>query len=168
MMNSRVVEVWVGLFVALGMAALFTLAMRVSNLDLFSEEGGYRLTARFENVSGLKARAPVTIAGVKVGRVVSIGFDPDYFQAIVTLELDPHYNQIPVGSSANILTAGLLGEKYVGLAMGSGFDFGEEPSPTGAVSYLADGGELVNNQSAIVLEQLISKFLFSKADSGGM
>jgi phospholipid/cholesterol/gamma-HCH transport system substrate-binding protein len=165
MLNTRSIEIWVGIFVAMGMAALFMLAMQVSHLNLFEERDGYRVTARFDNISGLKERAPVTIAGVKVGRVASIDYDPEYYQAIVTLEIEPTHDTIPLGSSANILTSGLLGEKYIGLSMGGGFDFSQDPDADAEFGYLAEGGELVNNQSSIVLEQLIGKFLFSRGDS---
>jgi phospholipid/cholesterol/gamma-HCH transport system substrate-binding protein len=154
MMNSRSVEIWVGLFVAAGMAALFMLAMQVSNLSLASDDVGYDVTARFENIGGLKVRSPVTMAGVRVGRVSHIGFDPLTFEAVVTLHISSQYDQLPADTSANIFTAGLLGEQYVGL------------DPGGDMEVLEQGSEIMLTQSALVLEQLIGQFLFSKASEG--
>lgn len=154
MMHSRTVEIWVGLFIAAGMAALFMLAMQVSNLTVVSNDEGYVVTARFENISGLKVRAPVTMAGVRVGRVTDVGFDPQTFEAIVSMRIDREFNQLPADTSASIFTAGLLGEQYVGLEAG------------GEMEYLENGSEIVLTQSALILEQLIGQFLFSKASEG--
>lgn len=154
MMHSRTVEIWVGLFVAAGLAALFMLAMQVSNLSMVNDDVGYDVTARFENIGGLKVRSPVTMAGVRVGRVSDIGFDPQTFEAVVTLHISSHYDQLPADTSANIYTAGLLGEQYVGL------------EPGGDMEVLEQGSEILLTQSAIVLEQLIGQFLFSKAEGG--
>ena len=154
MMQSRTVEIWVGLFIAAGMAALFMLAMQVSNLTVVSNDAGYEVTAKFENISGLKVRSPVTMAGVRIGRVTHIGFDPQTFEAVVTLNISNQYNQLPADTSASIFTAGLLGEQYVGL------------EPGGEMEVLKDGSEIMLTQSALILEQLIGQFLFSKASEG--
>jgi phospholipid/cholesterol/gamma-HCH transport system substrate-binding protein len=153
---SKTTEIWVGLFVAIGLVALFFVAIQVSNLgELRTAKDSYRVTARFENVGGLKVRAPVSVGGVTVGRVSDISFDNKTYEAVVEMRIDPAYNTLPVDTSASILTAGLLGEQYVGLA------------PGGSDERLKDGDELELTQSAIVLEQVISRFLFNKAESGG-
>ncbi|MEN8170268.1 MAG: outer membrane lipid asymmetry maintenance protein MlaD [Pseudomonadota bacterium] len=154
MMQSRSVEIWVGLFVAAGLAALFMLAMQVSNLSMLGDDAGYDVTARFENIGSLKIRSPVTMAGVRVGRVSNIGFDPQTFEGVVTLHISSNYDQLPADTSANIFTAGLLGEQYVGL------------EPGGEEEMLEQGSEIMLTQSALVLEQLIGQFLFSKASEG--
>jgi phospholipid/cholesterol/gamma-HCH transport system substrate-binding protein len=154
MMQSRTVEIWVGLFIAAGMAALFMLAMQVSNLTVVSSDEGYTVTAKFDNIGGLKVRSPVTVAGVRVGRVSNIGFDPNTFQAVVSLNISNQYNGLPLDTSASIFTAGLLGEQYIGL------------EPGGDMEMLSDGDELMLTQSALVLEQLIGQFLFSKSSEG--
>ncbi len=154
MMHSRSVEIWVGLFVAAGMAALFVLAMQVSNLSKGGDEEGYEVVARFENIGGLKERAPVTMAGVRVGRVSHIGFDPRSFEAVVTLNIYGSYDRLPADTSANIYTAGLLGEQYVGL------------EPGGDEEVLKQGSEIMLTQSSVVLEQLIGQLLFSKTAEG--
>ncbi len=151
MMQSRSIEIAVGLFVAAGMAALFMLAMKVSNLSAFQESGGYTLVARFENIGGLTVRAPVKMAGVTIGRVKEISFDSLTYQAVVKMNIEPSYNTLPTDTSASILTAGLLGEQYIGLDAG------------GDIRYLKDGGEIKLTQSALVLEQMVGQFLFSKA-----
>lgn len=153
-MSRRIIEIWVGFFVALGIVAIFILAMQVSNLNLFKSGDGYRVNARFENISGLKSRAPVTVAGVKVGEVADIRYDSDTFEAIVTLNIEKQFNQLPLDTGANIYTAGLLGEKYIGL------------EPGGEEEVLVEGSELMLTQSSIVLEKLISQFLFSQGDKG--
>jgi phospholipid/cholesterol/gamma-HCH transport system substrate-binding protein len=148
-------EIWVGVFVAAGIAALFMLAMRVSNLSAAIETGGYSVTAHFDNIAGLKERSPVTMAGVTVGRVTAIGFDPAAFRAVVTLRISGRYDNLPADTSASILTSGLLGEKYVGL------------EPGGSDEVLKEGSEIELTQSSLVLENLIGQFLFSKAQEGG-
>lgn len=156
MLHSRIVETWVGLFVALGLVALFFLAMEVSNLgEITSSQKGYRLTAHFENTGNLKVRAPVSMAGVTIGRVTSIQFDKKTYQAVVEMHINPEYDNLPSDSSASILTAGLLGEQFVGL------------TPGGLEDYLKDGEEIELTQSAVVLEQLISRFMFNKAEGKG-
>jgi phospholipid/cholesterol/gamma-HCH transport system substrate-binding protein len=154
MLQSRAVEIWVGFFVAIGLVALFFLAMQVSNLSDLNMEDGYRIIARFENSGSLKERSPISIAGVRIGRVSKIWFDEDRFQAVVEMNIDPQYNKLPVDTSASILTAGLLGEQYVGLKSG------------GSEEFLKDGDEIELTQSAIVLEEVIGRFLFSKAEGG--
>lgn len=155
MFHSRSVEIWVGVFIAAGMAALFMLAMQVSNLSAATETGGYEIKAKFQNISGLKERAAVMVAGVKVGRVTDIGFDPKTFEAVVTLHIGDDYKILPTDTSASILTSGLLGEKYVGL------------EPGGDEEVLKDGDSIHLTQSAVILEQLIGQLLYSKASEGG-
>ena len=154
-MYSKTVEIGVGLFVALGLAALLMLAMKVSNLAELTAPDGYQVTARFENIGGLKVRAPVTMGGVRMGRVTHISFDDKSYEAVVQFSVDPRYVRIPLDSSASIFTAGLLGEQYIGLDAG-----GDE-------AFLAEGGEITLTQSAIVLEQVIGQFLYNKAADGG-
>jgi len=154
-MESKTVQVAVGVFIAAGIAALFMLAMKVSNLSTFTAQDGYELTARFDNVGGLKVRAPVTMAGVRIGRVASITFDQKTYEAVVRLDMEPQYNKIPDDSSASILTSGLLGEQYVGL------------QPGAEDKYLQAGGEVKYTQSALVLERLVGQFLFNKAEGDG-
>ena len=154
MLQSKTVEIGVGLFVALGLAALFMLAMKVSNLAAFAGDGGYQVTARFENIGGLKVRSPVTMAGVRVGRVQAIEFDDTTYQAVVTLGIQERYRRIPLDTTASIFTSGLLGEQYVALDAG-----GEE-------EYLQEGSEILLSQSALILEQVVGQFLFSKAAEG--
>jgi len=146
-MTSRTTEIWVGLFVAAGLAALFMLAMKVSNLNTYQTGPTYEVTARFEDVSGLKERSPVTMAGVRIGRVKRIEFDDQALQAVVTLAIDKRHNRLPRDTSASIYTAGLLGEKYVALEAG-----GEEES-------LKNGDEIRLTQDSMVLEKLIAKFI---------
>lgn len=149
MMHARHIEIAVGAFVAAGMAALFLLAMQVSNLSVVGSDDGYQVSARFDNISGLKVRAPVTVAGVRVGRVSAVEFDPNTYQALVTMRIYPRYNQLPLDTSASIFTSGLIGEQYVSL------------EPGGDMEFLREGSELILTQSALVLEQLIGQFLFS-------
>lgn len=146
-MTTRTTEIWVGIFVAAGLAALFMLAMKVSNLASYSGDEGYEITARFEDVSGLKVRSPVTMSGVRIGRVKQITFDDQALQAIVVMEIEPHHNLLPKDTSASIYTAGLLGEKYVGLEAG-----GDEQS-------LVQGDEIKLTQDSLVLEKLIGQFV---------
>ncbi|MEO5573814.1 MAG: outer membrane lipid asymmetry maintenance protein MlaD [Gammaproteobacteria bacterium] len=154
MLRQRTVEITVGLFILAGIAALLVLALKVSNLGAFSGAiDGYHLTAKFENVGGLKPRSPITIAGVLVGRIESIGFDSATQQAVVNLNISKDY-KLSADTSASIFTAGLLGEQYLGL------------EPGGDERMLKDGDEIKLTQSALVLEQLIGQFLFSKAADG--
>lgn len=156
-MTRRSMDILVGLFVLAGIAALFFLALRAANLGSFVVRDGYVLRANFDNIGGLKERAPVRSAGVVVGRVDSIDFDTRIFQADVRMSLDSRY-QFPRDSSVKILTAGLLGEQYIGIEAGA-----EE-------KVLGDGDKVSLTQSAVVLENLISQFLYGRAadgDTGG-
>jgi phospholipid/cholesterol/gamma-HCH transport system substrate-binding protein len=144
-----------GLFVLLGFAALAFLLTQTTDLEEYGRQAGYSVTARFQDVAGLKPRAPVTMAGVNIGRVESIEFDGDRLDALVTLRIDARFDRIPDDSDASILTAGLLGSKYVGIGAG------------GSETYLGEQGEIEITQSAIVLEKLVSKFLFSQAEKSG-
>ncbi len=147
-------DVWVGLFVMIGAAALLFLALKSGNLLSLSFAETYPVTARFDNIGGLKVRAAVKSAGVVVGRVESIGFDDKTFQASVTMQLEKRF-AFPKDSSAKILTSGLLGEQYIGLEVG------------GDVKNLASNDVITQTQSAVVLENLISQFLFNKAADSG-
>jgi phospholipid/cholesterol/gamma-HCH transport system substrate-binding protein len=149
-MERTTIDLWFGAFVAAGFAALLVLAFKVGNLGGERPAETYRVEVRFDNIGGLKVRAPVRSAGVLVGRVADIRFDNDRYQASVALELDRRYS-FPKDTSAAILTSGLLGESYVGLDAG-----GEE-------RMLAEGDRINLTQSAVVLEKLIGQFLFSKA-----
>lgn len=152
-MQKKSFDVWVGLFVLLGAAALFFLAMKAGNMSSLSFSETYPVVTKFDNIGGLKPRAPVKSAGVVVGRVADIRFDDKSFQALVTLNLETRY-KFPKDTSAKILTSGLLGEQYIGL------------EPGGDTNNLAAGDRIKMTQSAIVLENLISQFLYSKAAEG--
>ena len=150
MQQTRSVELGTGLFVLFGMAALFFLTTQTTGSNNFSTSDGYEVTARFENVGSLKDRAPVAMSGVTIGRVTSVEFDPQGLDAVVTFVIDSQFDQIPDDSDASILTAGLLGSQYIGL------------QPGGSDLYLEDGSEIQFTQSAIIIENLISKYLFSQ------
>lgn len=152
-MERTTIDLWFGAFVAAGFAALLVLALKVGNLGSERANETYRVEARFDNIGGLKVRAPVRSAGVLVGRVADIRFDNERYQANVTLALDKRYS-FPKDTSASILTSGLLGETYVGLEAG-----GDEKK-------LASGDRITITQSAVVLEHLIGQLLFSKAQEG--
>ena len=152
-MQRKSLDLWVGLFVLLGAAALVFLALKVGNMSSLSFAPTYAVTTKFDNIGGLKPRAPVKSAGVVVGRVADIRFDDKTFQAVVTLNLESGY-KFPKDSSAKILTSGLLGEQYIGL------------EPGGDTNNLAAGDRIKMTQSAVVLENLISQFLYSKAAEG--
>ena len=141
-------ELGAGLFILLGFAALFFLATQTTNVESYIDDRGYRVTATFEDVAGLKERAPVTMAGVTIGRVEKIVFDPEGLNAVVTMRIGPEFDRIPDDSDASILTAGLLGSKYVGIG------------PGGSETYLRDNSQIELTQSAIVLENIIGKLLF--------
>ena len=149
MQQTRSVEIGTGLFVLLGLAALFFLTTQTTGSENFSGSDYYTVTARFDNVGSLKDRAPVAMSGVTIGRVTGIRFDPDPLDAEVTFIIDSQYDRIPDDSDASILTSGLLGSQYIGLQAG------------GSDLFLKDGGEIEFTQSAIVIETLISKYLFS-------
>ena len=146
-------DVWVGLFVMLGAVALVFLALQAANLLSLNFQSGYRVTARFDNIGGLKPKAAVRSGGVVVGRVAGISFDDERYQARIDLDMDARF-KFPKDSSLKILTSGLLGEQYIGIEAGF-----EETN-------LADGDTVTATQSAVVLENLISQFLFSKAAEG--
>lgn len=147
-------DIWVGLFVLLGGAALLFLALQSANLLSLNFQTGYQITARFENIGGLKPKAAVRSAGVVVGRVQSITFDDKTFQASVLLEMEKRF-AFPKDSSFKILTSGLLGDQYVGIEAGA-----DEKN-------LAEGDVVTATQSAVVLENLIGQFLYGKAEEGG-
>jgi len=153
-MRKSAIDVWVGIFVAIGLLAALFLALKVGNMNAVSFQPTYTITARFDNIGGLKPRAPVKSAGVVVGRIADIRFDDKTYQATVTMTLERSY-QFPKDSSAKILTSGLLGEQYVGLEAG------------GSDQMLAQGNMITQTQSAVVLENLISQFLYNKAADGG-
>jgi phospholipid/cholesterol/gamma-HCH transport system substrate-binding protein len=152
-MNRSTIDLWVGVFVVAGIAGLLFLALKVGNLASFSTSQTYLVIAKFANIGGLKVRAPVKSAGVVVGRVADIRFDPETYEAIVSLNIDTQY-PFPRDTTAKILTSGLLGEQYVGLEAG------------GDGVMLKNGDRLRLTQSAVVLENLISQFLFNKAAEG--
>ena len=145
--KNRSLEIGTGLFVLLGFAALgfLTTQLPASGVRLHSDADSYQVTARFDNVGDLKVGAPVTMAGVRIGRVTGVAFDPSDFKAVVTLAIERRYNQIPDDSDAAIQTSGLLGAKYVGLGAG------------GSNTYLANGTQIQVTQSALVLENLVNK-----------
>ncbi len=153
-MNRKATDSWVGLFVLIGFLAIAFLALKAGNLASFSTSASYNVSAKFDNIGGLKPRAPVKSAGVVVGRVAGIGFDDKNYQAVVTLALDTRF-KFPKDSSAKILTSGLLGEQYIGLEAG------------GDTANLSEGTPIKMTQSAVVLENLISQFLYGKANEGG-
>ncbi len=152
-MNRTVLDLWVGFFVALGIAAVLFLALKVGNLSAAHLSQTYTLEAHFDNIGGLKVRGPVRSAGVLVGRISDIRFDPENYDAVVTMQIDGRY-RFPRDTFASIFTAGLLGEQYIG------FDAG------GDEKMLQAGDVIRKTQSAVVLEKLISQFLFSKAAGG--
>ena len=151
MRQTRAIELGTGLFVLLGFAALFFLVTQITNREFGLGNDGYRVRASFEQIGGLKAGAPVSMSGVTIGRVETIAYDFDEYKARVTMRIDSRFDRIPDDSDAGIFTAGLLGGQYVGIG------------PGGSETFLADGDQMHFTQSAIVLEDLISKFLFSKA-----
>ena len=147
MRQTRSVEIGTGLFVLLGMSALFFLTTQTTGGDDFKADSVFTIEARFENIGSLRVRAPVTMSGVTIGRVTSVSFDPQTLEAVVHFVIDSRYDQIPDDSDASILTSGILGSQYIGLQAG------------GSDMYLEDGSEILFTQSAIVLENLIGKFL---------
>jgi phospholipid/cholesterol/gamma-HCH transport system substrate-binding protein len=153
MSQNNTQDTLVGLFVAASIAGLFFLALQVSNLSSFSEQKGFTVFARFENSGGLKVKSPVSAAGVKVGQVSKITFDPKTFDSVVEMRIYSQYNNIPSDVTASIYTAGLLGEQYVGLGIGGG-----------SGEYLKQNSEIEITNSAIILEKAISQFLFKQAE----
>lgn len=146
------IELSVGIFVGIGLAAFFMLAMQVSNLSNLTSDGTYQVDARFENVGGLKPKSAVKVGGVRVGQVESIDYDSTTFEAIVKLNIDEKYNQFPRDTIASIYTSGLLGDQFVGL------------EPGGDEVLLKNNDEISHTQSAMVLEQIIGQFLFSQSE----
>ena len=153
MMTRKELDLWVGIFAVIGIGAMLFLSLKVANLASFSAADTYQIQAKFENIGSLKVRAPVKSAGVVVGRVSEIHFDNESFEAVVTLNIDGRF-KFPKDSSAKIMTAGLLGEQYIGL------------SPGGDSANLKGGDTLKLTQSAVVLENLIGQFLYNKAAEG--
>jgi len=152
MRPSRAIDISTGLFVFLGFAAMAFLVTQITSKEVAIRSDSYRLKAQFENVGGLKPGAPVTMSGVTIGRVEKIIYDMSLFKAVVTLRIDDHFNRIPKDSDASILTSGLLGGQYIGL------------TPGGSEEVFKNGDRVEFVQDAIVLENLISKFLFSQAE----
>ncbi len=153
MRTSRSTNIVVGLFLLFGIAAFMALALQVSTITgLGDGKNGYDVTAKFTNIGGLNVRAPVTLAGVLIGRVTKIAIDRASYEAVVTLRINAEYNDLPEDSSASILTSGLIGEQYIGI------------DPGGAPDYLKNGSTIQITQSALVLEQLIGKFLTTTAE----
>ena len=151
-MQNRTLEIGVGLFLLAGLLALLLLALRVSGLTVGSANDTYKVYAHFENIAGLTVRAKVTMAGGTIGQVTAIDLDRDSYTGRVTLALDDSVDNLPIDSTASILTAGLLGEKYVGISVG-----GDE-------EVLADGATIYDTQSSLVLEDLIGKFLLNSVN----
>lgn len=147
MKRQAKIEIWVGAFVMMSVAALLMIAFQVSNFSGFKQQQTYEVTALFDNIGGLKVRAPVKLSGVVIGRVTDISVDPISFKAKVSMQIAQAYNELSEDSSASILTSGLLGDQYIGIGVG------------GSEDYLAQGSQIEFTQSAIVLEDLIGQFL---------
>ncbi len=152
MQHTNTQDTLVGLFVAAGIVGLFFLALQVSNLSSFTKHDSYIVTAHFENSGGLKVKSPVSAAGVKIGRVSAIRFDPKTYESVVQMSIDSQYNTLPDDTTASIFTAGLLGEQYVNLDAG------------GSDEHLKNGGKIEITQSAIILEKALGQFLFKSAE----
>jgi len=155
MMEKRALEFWVGVFVLAGILALIMLAFKVGNLTSSDVSNAYTVEAKFENIGGLKVKSPVTMAGVRIGRVTGVSFDKKTYQAVVELSIDGRYKNIPDDSSASILTSGLLGEQYIGIA------------PGGSDDYLKQGDRILLTQSALVLENLIGQVMVKLTSDSG-
>jgi len=154
-MKTRALELSVGLFVVLGLVAFVLLALRVSGLTFESNTETYKVYAYFDNVAGLTSRAKVSMAGVNIGKVSKVELDPNNYMGKVTMEIDKKIDNLPKDSTALVLTAGLLGEKYIGISIG------------GDDEIIQDGDEIFDTQSALVLEELIGKFLMSSINNKG-
>ncbi|MGZ8151634.1 MAG: outer membrane lipid asymmetry maintenance protein MlaD [Methylovulum sp.] len=152
MQKTNTQDTLVGLFVAAGVVGLFFLALQVSNLSSFVDQDSYTVIARFENSGGLKVKSPVSAAGVKIGKVKAISFDPKTYDSVVEMSIYSQYNTIPDDTTASIFTAGLLGEQYVNL------------EPGGSDEFLKNNGKIEITQSAIILEKAIGQFLFKSAE----
>ena len=155
MLQSKFIEIVVGIFIAIGLAALLMLSMKVSNLSSLASENGYVIKARFLNIGGLKVRSAVKMAGVLIGRVTKIYIDEKTYEAVAELTIKDNFNNIPEDTSANIYTEGLLGEQYISL------------TPGGEEAYLKEGDQIKITSDAVVLEQLIGQFLYNKAADNG-
>ena len=155
MMEKRALEFWVGVFVLAGILALIMLAFKVGNLTSSDVSNAYTVEAKFENIGGLKVKSPVTMAGVRVGRVTGVSFDKKTYQAVVELSIDGRYQNIPDDSRASILTSGLLGEQYIGI------------TPGGSEDYLKQGDRILLTQSALVLENLIGQVMVKLTSESG-
>ncbi|MFV2005121.1 MAG: outer membrane lipid asymmetry maintenance protein MlaD [Gammaproteobacteria bacterium] len=151
-MTSRKIEILVGFFMAAAIAAFFMLAMNVSNMSSYGVGKSYELKARFDNIGGLKVRSPVAAGGVRIGRVTKIDYNTDTYEAVVVMSIEEKYNKFPIDTAASVYTSGLLGEQFIGFEPGAEED------------YLKNGDTIDLTQSAIVLEQIIGQFLYSKAD----
>lgn len=154
MTRQKIVEVWVGAFVLFALASLVVIALKVSNFEGLTDKPTYKVDALFSNIGGLKVRSPVKISGVVVGRVEDITVDQATYQARVLMHIDKDYNELPIDTSASILTSGLLGDQYIGL------------TPGADDLYLADGSQIDLVQPALVLEELIGQFITKFSDSG--
>jgi len=154
MTRQKIVEVWVGGFVLFALASLVVIALKVSNFEVLSDKPTYQVNALFSNIGGLKERSPVKISGVVVGRVEKITVDPVTYQASVTMNIDTEFNELPIDTSASILTSGLLGDQYIGL------------TPGADDLYLTEGSQIDLVQPALVLEELIGQFITKFSNSG--
>jgi len=155
MQNSKTQDTLVGLFVACGIAALFYMALQISNLGTYTGSESYTVTAHFQNSGGLKVKSPVMLAGVRIGRVASITLDKDTLESVVEMHIDSKFNNLPDDSGASIYTAGLLGEKYISI----------DPGPGLSGTFLKDKSKIDNVSSAIILEEMIGKFFLNKTES---
>lgn len=154
MQQSRTQDTLVGFFVAIGIAALFYLALQVSNLGSYTDHDSFKIIARFQNSGGLKVKSPVSVAGVRIGRVSSISLDKDSHESVVEMRIEAKYNNLPDDSGASIYTAGLLGEKYISI----------DPGPGLTGEFLKDNSKIDNVSSAIILEEMIGKFFLNKTE----
>jgi phospholipid/cholesterol/gamma-HCH transport system substrate-binding protein len=154
MLQSKLIETVVGVFIAIGLGALLMLSMKVSNLSSLSSDDGYVIKANFLNIGGLKVRSPVKMAGVVIGRVSNIYIDEATYDAVAELTIDEGFDNIPTDTSASIYTAGLLGEQYISL------------TPGGEEAFLKDGDKITITSNAVVLEEVIGQFLYNKASEG--
>ncbi len=152
MQHSKTQDTLVGFFVACGIAALFYMALQISNLGTYASMDSYTISARFQNSGGLKVKSPVSVAGVRIGRVSAISLDRDSLESVVEMRIESKYNNLPDDSGASIYTAGLLGEKYVSI----------DPGPGLSGAFLKDKSKIENVSSAIILEEMIGKFFLSK------
>lgn len=154
MQHSKTQDTLVGLFVATGIAALFYMALQVSNLGSYSNGDTYTVIAHFQNSGGLKVKSPVSVAGVRIGRVSAINLDKETHESVVEMQIDAKYNNLPDDSGASIYTAGLLGEQYISI----------DPGPGITGDFLKDKSKIDNVSSAIILEEMIGKFMLNKAE----